>query len=620
MEIHLIFTQNNKLKVSIFNNQFQHGDFKICFSLVYSIQAVQGGNIVKKVGRYYEINSEQDEIFFSLQEPRIGSYNLSCGPEGLFVLDKNDKKIECKINPLKFEYPIPKIEYSEDSDKIFNPIIPFPNTSKLKKDTVQIKDLIFKISSSEKDFFGNFENLITVSNIKFNTLTGFPIVFTKKQLQSEEYQISIDKNLITIHYSDYGGKFYSIVSLIQLLNYYESSLPLGLIQDSPALNWRGMHLDCARQFYTIDEIKRLLDYMSFFKLNRFHWHLTDNEAWRVDLECYPNLTKVGAFRGYNEAILPFYGTGYDKSGGYYSRTEVKELIEYAKLRNIEIMPEIDLPAHSWTLLQVMPELRDASSNIISEDVGNYPNNTINPALEETHIFLKKILEELSEIFSFNIIHVGVDERPKESWEGSPKVIEYMKNNNINSFDELQDDYMNNIISILKKSNKLTAAWNEAALPPHNDIGSSGSAGKIDKSCIIFAWEHPDVGLMSAKRGFKTVLCPGHKTYFDMAYNSSTYERGICWAATIEVKEVFEWKPVKGYSSNDLENILGIQAQLWSETITNKSYFDEMINPRLAALAEIAWSSEAKRSWANFRSSLKNNLKYLSKIGWKFHNF
>ena len=620
MEIHLIFTQNNKLKVSIFNNQFQHGDFKICFSLVYSIQAVQGGSIVKKVGRYYEINSEQDEIFFSLQEPRIGSYNLSCGPEGLFVLDKNDIQIECKINPLKFENPIPKIGYSEVSDKIFNPIIPLPIISKLKKDTVQIKDLIFKISSSEKDFFDNFENLITVSNIKFNTLKGFPIVFTKKQLQSEEYKISIDKNLITIHYSDYGGKFYSIISLIQLLNYYESGLPLGLIQDSPALNWRGMHLDCARQFYTIDEIKRLLDYMSFFKLNRFHWHLTDNEAWRVDLECYPNLTKVGAFRGYNEAIPPFYGTGYDKSGGYYSRTEVKELIEYAKLRNIEIMPEIDLPAHSWTLLQVMPELRDASSNIISEDVGNYPNNTINPALEETHIFLKKILEELSDIFSFNIIHVGVDERPKESWEGSPKVIEYMKNNNINSFDELQDDYMNNIISILKKSNKLTAAWNEAALPPHNDIGSSGSAGKIDKSCIIFAWEHPDVGLMSAKRGFKTVLCPGHKTYFDMAYNNSTYERGICWAATIEVKEVFEWKPVDGYSLNDLENILGIQAQLWSETITNKNYFDEMINPRLAALAEIAWGSEAKRSWANFRSSLKNNVEYLSKIGWKFHNF
>ena len=116
--------------------------------------------------------------------------------------------------------------------------------------------------------------------------------------------------------------------------------------------------------------------MCFFKLNRFHWLLTDNEGWRVELVWYPNLTNQGAFRGYNEKIPPFYGTGYDKSGGYYSRSEIKDLIEYAKQRNIEIMPEIDLPAHSWTLLEIMPELRDTSSNVISEDVGNYPNNTI----------------------------------------------------------------------------------------------------------------------------------------------------------------------------------------------------------------------------------------------------
>ena len=196
----------------------------------------------------------------------------------------------------------------------------------------------------------------------------------------------------------------------------------------------------------------------------------------------------------------------------------------------------------------------------------------------------------------------------------------MKKNNIESFDELQDHYMNNIISILKNSNKLTAAWNEAALPPHNDIGSAGSGGKVDKNCIIFAWEHPDVGLMSVKKGFKTVLCPGHKTYFDMAYNNSTYERGICWAATIEVKEVFDWNPFQDYESDDFENVLGIQGQLWSETITDKEYFDKMINPRLSALAEIAWCTKAKRSWVQFRSSLINNLEYLSKLGWKFHNF
>ncbi|MBD1147564.1 beta-N-acetylhexosaminidase [Pelagibacterales bacterium SAG-MED31] len=620
MEIHLIFTKNNKLKLFILNNQFQHRDFKICFSLVYSIQSIEGGAILKKIGRYYEIHSHKNEIIFSLQEPRIGTYNLSCGPEGLFILDMNDQQIECKINPLKFEYPISQKVYSNDYEIKFNPIIPLPRKLKLEKETIQIKNLDFKIPISENEFFENFNNILKTSNINFNSSKGHLIIFEKHNFQSETYKILIDKSSVTIHYSDYGGKFYAIITLIQLVNFYKTNLPLGYIQDSPVLNWRGMHLDCARQFYSIEEIKRLLDYMSYFKLNRFHWHLTDNEAWRIELNQYPNLTKVGAFRGYNEKIPPFYGTGYKKSGGYYTRSEVKDLINYAKRRNIEIMPEIDLPAHSWTLLQIMPELRDLTSNISAEDVGNYPDNTINPALDETNTFLKNILEELSEIFSFNTIHVGVDERPKESWEGSPKVIKYMKENNISSFDELQDDYMNKIISIIKNKQKLTAAWNEAALPPHNDIGSSGSAGKVDKSCIIFAWEHPQVGIMSAKNGFKTVLCPGQKTYFDMAHNNSTFERGICWASTIEVKEVFEWQPLKEYELKEIENVLGIQGQLWSETITDKDYFDEMINPRLAALAEIAWSSKAQRPWSEFRSSLIHNVDFLSKLGWKFHNF
>ena len=620
MEIQSIFTKTNQLKISIIDNPYDYGEFKICFSLVYSIQNIEGGDIAKKVGRYYEINSLQKDVTLTLQQPRIGSYNLSCGPEGLFVIGKNEEKLECNIIPLQFEEIIPEIIYSEDLEKIFHPIIPLPLTYNLKDEFINIINLDFKIPSSENNFFKIFNNFIKVTNIKFNNTNGHEINFVKKDFEQDEYKIFLDENLITIHYSDYGSKVYSIITLIQLFNFYKTKLPLGIIEDKPILRWRGMHLDCARQFYTIEEIKRLLDYMCFFKLNRFHWHLTDNEAWRIQLKCYPDLTNFGAFRGFKELIPPFYGTGYHKNGGYYSQEQIQELIHYAKQLNIEIMPELDLPAHSWTLLQVMPELRDLSTNIQSEDVGNYPDNTINPAVEETSVFLKNILDEVSELFTFSIIHVGVDERPKGAWEGSPKVIEYMKENNISSFDELQDAYMNNIINILKDSKKITAAWNEAALPPHNDIGSSGSAGKIDKSCVIFAWEHPDVGLMSVRKGFQTILCPGHKTYFDMAHNNATNERGICWAATIEVKEVFDWKPLKGYELDEKENVLGIQGQLWSETITNKNYFDMMINPRLATLAEIAWCSESQRTWENFRSSLKNNLELLSKMGWKFHKF
>ena len=617
-QINPSFTKKNQLKLDFNKNILDH-NFKLCFSLVYSIKSIDGANIIKQIGRYYEIEIESNTVIMTLQTPRTGSYNMSSGPEGLFIIDKNNKRIECVVHPLIFENPISLVTYPELKEKISDPVIPMPFSTNLKQKFIKISNLEFKIRSEEKEFFKNIKNLFIPSKIKFNITKGFEIIFCKVKLQNDGYKIYFDKNLITINYSDYGGKLYSVITLIQLLNFYKSKLPLGSIEDKPSLIWRGMHLDCARQFYSVDEIKRLFDYMCFFKLNRFHWHLTDNEAWRVELKCYPDLTSKGAYRGYREKIPPFYGSGYKKTGGYYSRIDIKELIEYAKFRNIEIMPEIDLPAHSWTLLQIMPELKDPTS-YVSKDIGNYQNNTINPILDETDIFLKNILKELSDIFSFNLIHVGVDERPKEAWKGSSKVIRYMKKNKISSFDELQDHYMNNIISILKKFNKLTAAWNEAALPAYSDIGSAGSSGNVDKSCIIFAWENQDVGLISTKKGYKTVLCPGHKTYFDMAHNNSTYERGICWASTIEVKEVFDWKPLKGYKPDELINIFGIQGQLWSETITNKDYFDEMINPRLAALAEIAWCTKAKRTWGQFRSSLVNQIEYLTKIGWKHHNF
>ena len=229
IEIHLIFTTSNQLKMTIANSVNQHLGLKICFSLVYSIESVDGGAITKKVGRYYEILSEKSEIFLTLQKTKIGSYNLSCGPEGLFVIYDNDKKLECFIHPLTFESPIPRVHYPEHKEKILEPVIPLPFSSQLKQEFIKITNLKFKIQTQEQDFFKNIKNITEVSNIHFNTEIGHKIVFLKQNLEVEEYKILIDKKLITINYSDYGGKFYSIITLVQLINFYKSELPLGLI-------------------------------------------------------------------------------------------------------------------------------------------------------------------------------------------------------------------------------------------------------------------------------------------------------------------------------------------------------------------------------------------------------
>ena len=617
-QVNISFTKENKLKI-ILDDKLIDSNFKLCFSLVYSIKSITGAHITKQIGRYYELSLEKNTILLDLQIPRIGNFNLSSGPEGIFIIDQlNNSKLNINVSDLIFEKPIKKKIYEDLETRNFIPIIPEPDKVHLQNEFIIIENKTFNLNV-ETEIISNLQNIIPKLDINLTSEKGFPIIFQNDdQLLEDQYSIQITKDNIEIKYNNYGGKLYGLISLVHLIDFYQTKLPICTIQDNPKYQWRGMHLDCARQFYTIDEIKRLFDYMVLFKLNRFHWHLTDNEAWRIEIKKYPDLALNGGYRGYNFKIPPLYGSGYDKYGGYYSQEDIKELIIYAKKLNIEIMPEIDLPAHSWALLEIMPELREQSSNIVSEDVGSYRNNTINPSLEKTITFLKDMLSEVSSVFSYNVIHVGVDERPSNAWEGSPAIIEFMKKNNIKSQEEYQDYYMNFLIDFLKSQNKRTAAWNEAAVSPHINHGVGGSAGKIDKSCLIFSWEHSDVAKETTNKGFETILCPGQKTYFDMAYNNSTEERGICWAATIEVKDIYEWDPIKDIKKSEL--IKGLQGQLWSETITEKKFFDQMINPRLATLSEVAWKGKISRKWIEFRSALLNSMNFIKKLGWRYHNF
>ena len=621
------FTKENLLLINLENLIGEN--FKLCFSLVYSIESSENAIISKQVGRYYEflfntenVNfSKSKKIILKLQTPFIGSYNQSCGPEGLFILDEKENLIPVYLKRLTFDNSIEKKEYAIFNEYSTIPIIPEPTKNNLGGRLLKNSESIFYIDDLEmRETFMTLKKTTALLNIDFNNIKGIKINFIQKNMDNDSYKIVINSHDINVYSNSYGGKFYAIISILQLSFFHLGNLPTGEIEDNPRFKWRGMHLDCSRQYYSVKQIKRLLIYMSIFKLNRFHWHLTDNEAWRLDLKSYPNLAKQSSFRGYKQIIPPVYGSGYNKTGGFYSNDDVKDLISFAKKLNIEIMPEIDLPAHSWALIQCMPELYDHTSNFESSDVGSYKDNTINPALKETWSFLTKTIAEISNLFSYDFVHVGVDERPKTAWEGSAKILNLMRDKNFKTFDEVQDFYTNKIINLLKNNNKKTAAWNEAALSPFSDIGSSGSAGNIDRNCLIFAWEHEEVATALVKKGFKTIMCPGQKTYFDMAYNNSTEERGICWASTIETSQVHEWNPLLKIEPKYHNLILGLQGQLWSETITKTEHMDLMINPRLATLAEVAWSSDKRRGWKEFRSALKINMKLMSKLGWENHEF
>ena len=505
--------------------------------------------------------------------PKIGTYNMSCGPKGLFIIDKNENLIDSIVKELVFESIIQKAQYSKINESLVIPIVPEPKEICFLNDNfIDCKNNFFIEDSELLEICTFLKTTCDRLAINFTSTNGIKVKCIKKNFKKDQYKLIISDQTILIHAADYGGKLYAFISLLHLINYYHNKIPQIEITDSPKFKWRGMHLDCARQFHSVAQIKRLLLYMAMFKLNRFHWHLTDNEAWRLDVPNFPELASKSSFRGYHEIIPPLYGSGFLRYGGFYSSSDVNEVVLYAKKLNIEVMPEIELPSHAWALVQVMPELRDQFSNKISEDVGNYSNNVINPSLTVTWNFLEKILSDISKMFPYSIIHVGLDERPKTAWEGSPEMMKFMKQNNYHSFGEVQDFYMNKVIELLKKNNKRTAAWNEAALPPYKDIGSGGGEGNIDKNCLIFAWEHPSVAEQAVKKGFETVMCPAQKTYFDMAYNNSTQERGLCWASTIEASEVYNWKPLQGIDKKTHSLIIGIQGHLWSETITKKRLY------------------------------------------------
>ena len=230
----------------------------------------------------------------------------------------------------------------------------------------------------------------------------------------------------------------------QLLPISNRKIKQGTVIDYPRFKWRGMHLDCARQFYSVEKIMELLKLMSMFKMNRFHWHLTDNEAWRLDLSSYPNLTKKLAFRGYNEKIPGTYGAGFGPTGGFYSKKDIIKIIKFAKNLSIEVMPEIDIPSHCWSLINNFKELQEDKDKSWEKYKGIYPNNTLNPGLKETWNFLEKIFLEVSNIFPFNFIHVGFDEIPINSWTQSPSVKKLMKKYKLVNRDQVQEYFLKKI--------------------------------------------------------------------------------------------------------------------------------------------------------------------------------
>lgn len=449
---------------------------------------------------------------------------------------------------------------------------------------------------------------------------GAPVICALAEgLGAEGYRIELDA-VITVHAATQTGFLYGLVTLGQMLRGARTypdrlSLPAsGRVADTPRMGWRGCHLDVARQFYAVSEIRQLLRIMAWNKLNRFHWHLTEDEAWRIEISAFPQLTDIGAWRGHGLPIPPLLGSGPGRTGGYYSREAVAGVVALAADLGIEVIPEIDIPGHSFAMLAALPQLRDPGETGEYASVQGFPNNCLNPAHEATYPVLEKIIDELVEMFPSGIIHVGADEVPLAAWSGSPLALDWLRKNASSALADahgllkntvgnhggadaiegsatavLQAAFLKRVQDHIAGKGCITGGWEEAA---HGDV--------IDKDqSYLVGWRDVAVSGKLAAEGYNIVVSPGQAYYLDMSQSLEWAEPGAAWAGWSGPKETYDFDPVAGWTDTQLTRFMGIQACIWSEPMTDRAVFDRLVFPRLSAIAETAWTAADRKSWDRF---------------------
>ncbi|QOR61678.1 beta-N-acetylhexosaminidase [Sulfurovum sp. ST-21] len=488
-------------------------------------------------------------------------------------------------------------------------IIPKPQKIITKKGTFQLTQHTRYYSDTPLA-----DNALDYLKLHLQASSGYRLLSSKRSAQitfhynpkqnkkKEGYQLSITKEKITVEARDSAGFFYATITLMQLMapeiwsnqqKRKQWKIPACIIEDAPHFRWRGIMLDTSRNFFSTTYIKKFIDRMAQYKLNRFHWHLTDDEGWRIEIKHYPLLTGIGATRGPGTK-LPFStypamrGPKNHVQSGYYTQQEIREIVAYAKARAIEILPEIDLPSHAKAAVTAYPKLLlDPQDKSQYHSVQKISNNTINPAIETTYRLLETVLKEVATLFPFSYIHLGGDEVPKGAWARSPAVNKLMNEKGMQSRKEVTNYFFVRMDSILAMCGKKMAIWQEAI------------EGKpmVRKSTLVMAWKNTEAGIVSAKKGYATVMAPVQFLYFDQQYIRSKQEPGHSWSSPVSLKKVYSFSPLSN-TGKATSYIQGINACLWSETLLNEDIADYLAWPRILALSEVAWSSN--RNWNDFK--------------------
>ncbi len=431
--------------------------------------------------------------------------------------------------------------------------------------------------------------------------TGDIVLVENKKLSPEAYVLDIGGDGIIIEGGSQAGVLYGVETLLQLLpsSVYGGGVALPTmvgacrVEDAPRFEYRGFMLDLSRTWMEVDEIKLFIERLAHHKINKLHLHLSDDEGWRVEILSHPELTKIGAYRGVDSPVAARYGRWDEHYGGYLTQDDVRELVEFASIRNIEIIPEIDLPGHSHNLARVKPEVLCRYTPDVSASDGYDMRSVLCVAREENYTLLEDVVRELAELFPSPYIHIGGDEVSTSQWSRCPDCKALMEREGMKEVGELQDYFTARMERIVAKYGKRTGVWNEAA-----------RSSSIDRTSLVYGWESTKVCREVLDKGYRTVVMPGEYFYFDM--RQSKREEGHDWAAIFDVRKTIGFS-FADFTPEQMERVAGVQASFFSEAYISRREYDYdflyyQTYPRICALSEVAWRGEGAQ-WEEFNARL-----------------
>ena len=418
--------------------------------------------------------------------------------------------------------------------------------------------------------------------------------------KDEAYNLIVTHEKVLVEGSSAKGVFYGVQTLKQLLALQaeeegetsEKGIPSVNISDAPAFDYRGMHLDVARHMFPVDFIKKYIDLIAMHKMNTFHWHLTEDQGWRIEIKQYPKLTEIGSVR--KETVIeknfdPYKGDG-KEYGGYYTQEEVKDIVAYAAERHVTIIPEIELPGHSRAVLAAYPELGNGTGPYEVATKWGVFKEILAPK-EETFEFLENVLTEVMELFPSEYIHIGGDEAPKTEWEQSAQAQEVIKREGLKDEHELQSYFIQRIEKFLNKNGRQIIGWDEIL------------EGGLAPNATVMSWRGNQGGIEAAKQKHNVVMTPNTHLYFDH-YQADPETEPLAIGGNSTVAHVYSFDPIpEELSSEEEKYILGAQANVWTEYMKESDYVEYMVLPRMTALSEVVWTYPEERNWTEFKSRL-----------------